>query len=138
MSQLTEKPKRSEGLLADRQSQVAHTVNERLDTVSHRLGDSLQKTTQHTAENLQKLHERLALIDSAQKNIASMMQKVLALYPKIPIGIEGAAGLKGLEAEPVEAIYHQPAAAVILRYHLGYIWLPANNGLVRRSLRRGR
>ena len=56
-------------MLADRQSQLQHAVNERLDSVSHRLGDSLEKTTQHTAENLQKLNERLAVIDSAQKNI---------------------------------------------------------------------
>jgi DNA recombination protein RmuC len=66
-------------MLADRQSHVAHSVNERLDSVSHRLGDSLQKTTQHTAENLQKLHERLAVIDSAQKNIAALASEVTSL-----------------------------------------------------------
>jgi DNA recombination protein RmuC len=66
-------------MLADRQSQVQHAVNERLDSVSHRLGDSLQKTTQHTAENLQKLHERLALIDSAQKNITALASEVTSL-----------------------------------------------------------
>jgi DNA recombination protein RmuC len=66
-------------MLADRQSQVAHTVNERLDSVSHRLGDTLQKTTQHTAENLHKLHERLAVIDSAQKNIAALATEVTSL-----------------------------------------------------------
>ena len=66
-------------MLADRQSQVAHTVNERLDSVSHRLGDSLQKTTQHTTENLHKLHERLAVIDNAQKNIAALANEVTSL-----------------------------------------------------------
>jgi DNA recombination protein RmuC len=66
-------------MLADRQSQVAHTVNERLDSVSHRLGDSLQKTTAHTAENLHKLHERLAVIDNAQKNIAALASEVTSL-----------------------------------------------------------
>ncbi len=66
-------------MLADRQSHVAHSVNERLDSVSHRLGDSLQKTTQHTAENLQKLHERLAVIDNAQKNIAALATEVTSL-----------------------------------------------------------
>src|SRR3974377_1673750 len=55
-------------MLADRQSQVQHAVNERLDSVSHRLGDSLQKTTQHTAENLHKLHERLARLYTRPKN----------------------------------------------------------------------
>ena len=66
-------------MLADRQSQVQHAVNERLDSVSNRLGDSLQKTTQHTAENLHKLHERLAVIDSAQKNIAALATEVTSL-----------------------------------------------------------
>ena len=36
------------GMLAKGQTQLAHTVNERLDSVSHRLGDSLEKTKQST------------------------------------------------------------------------------------------
>jgi DNA recombination protein RmuC len=67
------------GLLSQGQSQLQHLVNERLDSVSHRLGDSLHKTTQHTAENLQKLHERLAVIDGAQKNITALAGQVTAL-----------------------------------------------------------
>jgi DNA recombination protein RmuC len=66
-------------MLAERQSQLQHAVNERLDTVSHRLGDSMQKTTQNTTENLQKLHERLAVIDSAQKNITDLATQVTSL-----------------------------------------------------------
>jgi DNA recombination protein RmuC len=66
-------------MLGDRQSQLQHAVNERLDTVSHRLGESLQKTTQHTTENLQKLGERLAIIDTAQKNIAELATQVTSL-----------------------------------------------------------
>jgi DNA recombination protein RmuC len=67
------------GLLAKGQSQLQHTVNERLESVSHRLGDSLQKTTQTTTENLQKLNERLAVIDSAQKNITDLASQVTSL-----------------------------------------------------------
>ena len=63
-------------MLAKGQSQLAHTVNERLDSVSHRLGDSLEKTKQSTAENLQKLAERLAIIDRAQKNITDLAGQV--------------------------------------------------------------
>lgn len=66
-------------MLGDRQSQLQHAVNERLDSVSHRLGDSLEKTTQHTSENLQKLNERLAVIDSAQKNITALATQVSSL-----------------------------------------------------------
>jgi DNA recombination protein RmuC len=67
------------GLLSQGQSQLQHVVNERLDSVSHRLGDSLHQTTRHTAENLQKLHERLAVIDGAQKNITALAGQVTAL-----------------------------------------------------------
>jgi DNA recombination protein RmuC len=67
------------GLLAKGQSQLAHTVNERLDSVSHRLGDSLERTKQSTAENLQKLAERLAVIDRAQKNITDLASQVTSL-----------------------------------------------------------
>lgn len=66
-------------MLGDRQSQLQHAVNERLDSVSHRLGDSIQKTTQNTTENLQKLHERLAVIDTAQKNITELATQVTSL-----------------------------------------------------------
>src|SRR5580704_13451056 len=66
-------------MLGDRQSQLQNAVNERLDNVSHRLGESIQKTTAHTTENLQKLHERLAVIDSAQKNITTLATQVTSL-----------------------------------------------------------
>jgi DNA recombination protein RmuC len=66
-------------MLGDRQSQLQNAVNERLDNVSHRLGESLQKTTQHTSENLQKLHERLGIIDNAQKNITTLANHVTSL-----------------------------------------------------------
>ncbi len=67
-------------LLAKGQSHLQHAVNERLDTVSHRLGDSLEKTKLNTAENLQKLNERLAVIDSAQKNITDLATQVTSLH----------------------------------------------------------
>ena len=66
-------------LLANGQSQLQRTVNERLDSVSHRLGDSLEKTKQSTSENLQKLAERLAVIDRAQKNITDLATQVTSL-----------------------------------------------------------
>ena len=52
---------------------LQHAVNERLDTVSHRLGDSMEKTTQNTTSSICKsCNERLAVIDSAQKNITEL------------------------------------------------------------------
>ncbi len=66
-------------VLTSGQSQLAHALNERLDSVSHRLGDSLERTKQNTVENLQKLNERLAVIDNAQKNISALATQVSSL-----------------------------------------------------------
>jgi DNA recombination protein RmuC len=67
------------GLLVNSQSQLQQVVNERLDSVSSRLGDTLEKTRQNTTENLRKLHERLAVIDSAQQNISALATQVTSL-----------------------------------------------------------
>jgi len=66
-------------LLAKAQSQLQQTVHERLDAVSTRLGDSMQTSTKHTTEHLQQLHARLAVIDSAQKNITELATQVSSL-----------------------------------------------------------
>jgi DNA recombination protein RmuC len=66
-------------LLAKAQSQLQHTVHERLDAVSARLGESMQTSAQHTTEHLQQLHARLAVIDSAQKNITELASQVSSL-----------------------------------------------------------
>ena len=65
--------------LQNAHGQLQQSVNERLDTVSQNLGLSLQNTTKHTVENLQKLNERLAVIDSAQKNITELASQVSSL-----------------------------------------------------------
>ncbi len=67
------------GMLAKSQAQLQHAVNERLDSVGHRLGQSLETNKQHTVENLQKLNERLAVIDTAQKNITELATQVTSL-----------------------------------------------------------
>jgi DNA recombination protein RmuC len=66
-------------LLAKAQGQLQHTVHERLDAVSARLGDSMQTSAKHTTEHLQQLHARLAVIDSAQKNITELATQVSTL-----------------------------------------------------------
>ena len=58
------------------QGQFQQTVNQRLDAVTARLGESLTASTNTTAEHLQNLHTRLAVIDSAQKNIAELATQV--------------------------------------------------------------
>ena len=66
-------------LLAKAQSQLQQTVHERLDAVTARLGDSMQTSTKHTTDHLQQLHARLAVIDSAQKNITDLASQVTSL-----------------------------------------------------------
>jgi DNA recombination protein RmuC len=59
--------------------QLQHTVNTRLDAVTQNLGESMKTTTKHTTEHLQQLHARLAVIDSAQKNITELATQVSSL-----------------------------------------------------------
>ena len=58
------------------QGQFQQTVNERLDAVTARLGETLTTSTNTTTEHLQNLHARLAVIDSAQKNITDLATQV--------------------------------------------------------------
>jgi DNA recombination protein RmuC len=66
-------------MLAGRQAELQRSVNERLDSVTHHLNQSMTTTRQHTSESLQKLNERLAVIDSAQKNITDLASQVSSL-----------------------------------------------------------
>src|SRR5579875_2728726 len=66
-------------LLAKAQAQLQQTVHERLDAVSARLGESMQTSAKTTTEHLQQLHARLAVIDSAQKNITDLASQVTTL-----------------------------------------------------------
>src|SRR5512142_3535297 len=61
------------------QGQFQQTVNQRLDAVTARLGESLTASTNTTSEHLQNLHARLAVIDSAQKNISELASTVTSL-----------------------------------------------------------
>jgi DNA recombination protein RmuC len=65
--------------LGTRQADLARLVAERLDAVSGRMGQSLADTTRTTQESLARLQERLAVIDSAQNNIAALTGQVVQL-----------------------------------------------------------
>jgi DNA recombination protein RmuC len=65
--------------LAGRQAELARVLSERLDSVSTRLGASLETNTKQTVDRLQTLHERLAVIDSAQKNLSDLSSHVTSL-----------------------------------------------------------
>ncbi|MBL6958338.1 MAG: DNA recombination protein RmuC [Rhodospirillales bacterium] len=61
------------------QAQLNRTLEERLDGVSKRLGDGLNHHTEKTGKTMKELHERLAVIDSAQKNITELSEQVVSL-----------------------------------------------------------
>jgi DNA recombination protein RmuC len=65
--------------LAGRQSEMARAVSERLDSVTHRVGQSMEQTTRHTMDSLRVLHERLGIIDDAQKNLSHLTTQVTTL-----------------------------------------------------------
>jgi DNA recombination protein RmuC len=66
-------------MLANAQSQLQTVVHQRLDAVTQNLGESMKTSTKHTTDHLQQLHARLAVIDSAQKNITDLATQVNSL-----------------------------------------------------------
>ncbi len=62
-----------------RQSELTRSINQRLDNVTHRLGQNLNENSRKTSESLSKLNERLAVIDTAQKNITELSSNVVGL-----------------------------------------------------------
>ena len=64
---------------AQRETQLRETLDKRLDNVSERVGKTIVDTQERNSENLKQLHERLALIDRAQKNIETLSGEVSGL-----------------------------------------------------------
>src|SRR5947209_10969118 len=66
-------------MLTGRHAELSRVLAERLDAVTLRVGQSMETTTRHTVETLRHLHERLALIDNAQKNLSELSSQVTSL-----------------------------------------------------------
>src|SRR5262245_30010370 len=66
-------------LAGQSQAELGRAIHERLDRVSQNLGLNLEETTRKTSENLSKLNERLAVIDTAQRNITELSTRVVSL-----------------------------------------------------------
>ena len=66
-------------VLSNRQSELARTLAERLDSVGQRVGQGLEASARSTSDNLAKLGERLAVIDAAQTKISGLTQEVVSL-----------------------------------------------------------
>jgi DNA recombination protein RmuC len=66
-------------LSVSRHGDLARAVNERLDRMTHRVGSDLTETARKTTDSIAKLHERLAVIDSAQKNLTELSSNMVSL-----------------------------------------------------------
>jgi DNA recombination protein RmuC len=62
-----------------RQGDIARAVNERLDRMTHRVGSDLSETSRKTHDSIAKLNERLAVIDTAQKNLTDLSTNMVSL-----------------------------------------------------------
>ncbi len=66
-------------MMTESQSLMTRTLEERLDNVSKRLGDGLTEHSQRTGDVIKQVHERLAVIDAAQKNLNNLTDQVVGL-----------------------------------------------------------
>lgn len=66
-------------ILSTRQGDLARLVADRMDGLRQQVGAGLEQNVRQTAESLGKLQERLAVIDSAQKNLTSLTSEVVTL-----------------------------------------------------------
>jgi DNA recombination protein RmuC len=62
-----------------RHGDLARAVNERLDRMTHKVGTDLNETSRKTHESIAKLNERLAVIDTAQKNLTDLSTNMVSL-----------------------------------------------------------
>lgn len=65
--------------LSHAQTALGARVDERLDGIGKRLGDGLTQQAETTGKTLKELHERLAVIDAAQKEITGLSREVVGL-----------------------------------------------------------
>ncbi len=64
---------------AQRDAVFRENLDNRLSKVTERVGMSLMETQERSAQNLKQLHERLGIIDRAQKNIETLSGEVSGL-----------------------------------------------------------
>jgi len=62
-----------------RHGELARAVNERLDRMTHKVGSDLNETARKTHDSISKLNERLAVIDTAQKNLTELSTNMVSL-----------------------------------------------------------
>ena len=92
---------------ANRDAHLAQNLNERLDGVTFKLGQNLHENNERTGEHLRVLHERLAVIDTAQKNLTELSTQMVGLQDilanKQTRGAFGQAQMEACDRRPVAA-----------------------------------
>jgi DNA recombination protein RmuC len=78
-SEMTGRVQAMSELIGNRQAELTQSLSQRLDGMTHRLNQSMGDATKTTHENLKSLHERLAVLDSAQANISALAGQVTTL-----------------------------------------------------------
>ncbi|MEW5424419.1 DNA recombination protein RmuC [Amorphus sp. 3PC139-8] len=66
-------------VFGSRQSEMTRALSERLDGMGSRIGSSMSEASNTTHDTLRQLHERLAVIDSAQKTMSGLSDQVSQL-----------------------------------------------------------
>ena len=78
-SEMTGRMQTMSEIFGSRQSELNKSLSERLDGIGHRLNQSVGSASKQTQDHLKQLHERLAVIDAAQKNIHDLAGQVTTL-----------------------------------------------------------
>ncbi len=78
-SEMTGRMQTMAEIFGSRQSELNKTLSERLDGIGHNLSQSVGSATRETQDHLKQLHERLAVLDAAQKNIHDLTGQVTTL-----------------------------------------------------------
>ncbi len=78
-SELTGRMQTMAEILSTRQGDLARLVADRMDGLRQQVGAGLEQNVRQTNESLGKLQERLAVIDSAQKNLTELTGEVVTL-----------------------------------------------------------
>jgi DNA recombination protein RmuC len=78
-AELTSRMQTMAEIFGSRQSDMTRAMTERLDGLRTSMGQGLEASGKSTSETLQKLNERLAVIDSAQKNLTDLTSEVVTL-----------------------------------------------------------
>lgn len=83
LSQINEAQSRSERSLGERlqvqERAITKTLEDRLGYLQSRMGEGLLEQTKTTSKHMANLQERLAVIDTAQRNITDLSQQMVSL-----------------------------------------------------------